>query len=168
MQFAQILNNVIVNIIQLDDTSLLPLFAVGFDTTPIQVDNLSVMPSIGWQFDALSREFYPPYGPSIAALSNQMSAPSGNTASCTVDFGFNNGLEGDTAIVTVPATWVTISTILVCSVAAVFTANHDPEDAVIEGIQAYPINVIPGVSFDIECRAPNNSWGQYYINVIGI
>ena len=85
----------------------------------------------------------------------------------TVDFGFATGLEGDTASVTVPATWVTASSIIVCSPASISTSDHDPDDVVVEGIVAYSASLVPGSSFDIVAYAPNGTWGQYYINCIG-
>jgi hypothetical protein len=171
MTYAQLTNGVVVNTIQLDDPSLLYLFAVGYDGIPIRIDLLAVQPNIGWVYDISAQVFYPPYGVSINTINtqiSQMTPSSGNAATCIVDFGFDTGLEGDTATITVPATWVLSTTVLVCTVAAISTLNHDPEDAVVEGIIAYPTNIVPGVSFDVECSAANNSWGQYQVNIIGV
>lgn len=79
----------------------------------------------------------------------------------TLDFGFSGGGEGDTAAATISATWVASTSIIICQIGAVATADHDPEDAVIESIQARAINIIPGVSFDIEALAPGGTWGRY-------
>lgn len=78
-----------------------------------------------------------------------------------LNFGPCTGSEGDTAVATIAATWITSNSIVLAAVAALPTADHDAEDAVIEGIQAKVINVLPGVSFDIEAYAPVGSWGQY-------
>lgn len=83
----------------------------------------------------------------------------------TVDFG---GAEGDTASVTIAATWIQTTSIVLANAAALATADHDPEDAVIEGIQAKVINIIPGVSFDIEAYAPLGSFGQYIVTYQGL
>lgn len=48
MIYAQLTNGVIANIIELDDPTLLPLFAEGYDGIPVQIDNLAPIPSIGW------------------------------------------------------------------------------------------------------------------------
>jgi hypothetical protein len=59
MIYAQILNGIIVNIIQLDDSTLVSLFAQGYDSC-LQIDNLTVVPNIGWYYDITSLSFYPP------------------------------------------------------------------------------------------------------------
>lgn len=59
MIYAQVLNNVIVNVIVLDDVSLIPVFTRGFDDLiEISVDPGS--PSIGWIYDPNSNKFSPP------------------------------------------------------------------------------------------------------------
>lgn len=78
-----------------------------------------------------------------------------------VDFGFASGGEGDTAFSTVAATWVQATSIVLAQAAATATADHDPEDAVVEGLVAAVTNIIPGVSFDILAYAPFGTWGQY-------
>lgn len=50
MIFAQIKNNTIMNTIDLEDITLVPLFKAGFDSV-IQIDNLMPQPGIGWTFD---------------------------------------------------------------------------------------------------------------------
>lgn len=92
----------------------------------------------------------------------------GNAVQGTVDFGFPTGKEGDVATVTVAATWVTSSSIIVCSVSAETTADHSPDDPLVEGLVAYAGNIVNGVGFDIVCVAPNNSWGRYVINAVGV
>lgn len=50
MIYAQITNNLIVNIIQVDDITVVPLFTVGYDAC-IQIDNITPQPAIGWSYD---------------------------------------------------------------------------------------------------------------------
>jgi hypothetical protein len=91
-----------------------------------------------------------------------------NVVQAEVDFGFPSGLEGDTATVTsVPATWVTSTSIIVCTPQAVATPDHDPEDYAIEGLVAYAENIVDGVGFDIIAYAPQGTWGRYYISATG-
>ena len=55
MVYAQILDNTIVNTIELDDSSLLPLFQSDPDGNPydsvVQIDSIVPQPGIGWWFD---------------------------------------------------------------------------------------------------------------------
>ena len=76
--------------------------------------------------------------------------------------------EDYNALVTVPATWVTATSKILCSVAAAATNEHDAEDAIVENIVAYPTNIVAGVSFDIHCYAPRGTWGRYLVNAIGV
>lgn len=50
MQFAQIKDRKVINIIVLDDESLVPLFKEGFDHL-VRIDHLEPVPHIGWHFD---------------------------------------------------------------------------------------------------------------------
>jgi hypothetical protein len=88
-------------------------------------------------------------------------------ASATVDFGFASGGEDSNTQVTVPATWVVSGSTIDCLPVAVATADHDPEDVVVEDIRAYTGNLVPGVSFDIFASAPNGTWGRYTVKAIG-
>lgn len=49
MTYAQITNDIVVNIIELDDATQIFLFAEGYDQC-IQIDDLSTIPSIGWTY----------------------------------------------------------------------------------------------------------------------
>lgn len=91
----------------------------------------------------------------------------GNIVQTQVDFGFPSGNEGDVAVATVLASWVTSTMLLICCPAAAATADHGLEDAVAEGITAYAGNIVNGVSFDVYARAPAGSWGRYLINCTG-
>lgn len=50
MIYAQILNNLVVNIIVIDDVELIPLFSEGFDYF-IEIDNIIPQPQIDWLYD---------------------------------------------------------------------------------------------------------------------
>lgn len=86
----------------------------------------------------------------------------------TVDFGNTSGGESDLARVTVAAAWVTDSSVIVCTAAGIATADHDAEDAALEGIQAVAANLNEGVGFDVIARAPQGSWGRFNINIMGV
>jgi hypothetical protein len=91
----------------------------------------------------------------------------GNFVQATIDFGYSSGGQGDTAQVTVPATWVTSTSIILVGLAALSTPDHDPDDAVLEQIVVGATNLVPGVSFDIFAYAPNGTWGRYLVNATG-
>ena len=90
--------------------------------------------------------------------------PFPNAIQVLVDFGINQ----DSVTTTVSAAWVMSGSVIVCTPAAVATADHDAEDAFVEGLQAYPANIVAGVSFDVITYAPAGSWGRYYINCIEV
>lgn len=50
MVYAQIKSGLVVNVVVLDDASLIPLFSAGFDHF-IQIDNLVGGPGKGWSYD---------------------------------------------------------------------------------------------------------------------
>ena len=89
------------------------------------------------------------------------------SATAVINFGTSN-LSDSNATVTISAPWVLSTTILVCSMLATPTADHDPDDYVVEGLSAQATNIIPGISFDVTVSAPNSTWGRYNINVIGL
>lgn len=93
--------------------------------------------------------------------------PFGNSIQVQVDFGFASGGEGDTASATMAANWVSNNSKFSCSAIGKITADHDIEDPLVEGLNAYVTNIIPGVSFDVQAYSPNNTWGRYLIGVIG-
>lgn len=69
MTYAQILNGIIINIIDLDDSTLVPIFAEGFDSC-MQIDQLNPIPQIGWYYDIPSASFYPPA--TLALIQNNL------------------------------------------------------------------------------------------------
>lgn len=90
------------------------------------------------------------------------------TAQATVDFGNASGGEADIASVTVAASWVTNSSVILCTAAGVATPDHDAEDAALENITALAANLNAGVGFDLIARAAAGSWGRYSINFMGV
>lgn len=92
-----------------------------------------------------------------------------NSVQSTVDFGFPSDQEGDIATLTVSATWVLATSIIICVPVAVATADHDPDDYAAEGIGAMAVNLSSGVGFDIQAYAANgNTWGRYVINSMAV
>lgn len=91
-----------------------------------------------------------------------------HTAQGQVDFGFLTGQETNIATVTMAASWVTPTSIIICSPLATATDDHDPEDYALEGIKAYPTNIIDGVGFDVIVSANYATFGKYNIQAIGV
>lgn len=88
-------------------------------------------------------------------------------AQVQVDFGFTPGVEETITSATVAAPWVRADSVIACSVSLQTTADHSGEDAAIEGLQAYPGNLVPGTSFDVTVYAPEGTWGRYLVNTQG-
>jgi hypothetical protein len=59
MIYAQINQNVIANVIDIEDVTLLPLFAKGFDLC-LRIDGLDIIPSIGWTYNPVTCAFSQP------------------------------------------------------------------------------------------------------------
>lgn len=83
-----------------------------------------------------------------------------------IDFGFNSGVEETTVIVTQMYSYVTSVSKITCQVVAGSSGDHDPEDAISEGLIARAINIVPGLSFDVMCKAPEGTWGRYVVNCV--
>lgn len=81
----------------------------------------------------------------------------------TVDFG----AVGCYATATVAAAWVAANTVLSLAILP-HPSDHDTEDALIEGLSVTFSNLVVGVSVDIEVHAPEETWGRYIINIIGV
>lgn len=90
-----------------------------------------------------------------------------NTVTAIINFGLATDPENDTTstIVTVP--WVYPGMILVATITGP-TSDHDLEDSALEKINLSVGNIIDKVSFEVFAHAPNSSWGQYLINIIGV
>lgn len=98
-----------------------------------------------------------------AAANGTGGSGSSNFESVQVDFGAS---ESGTAVATVTAAWVTPTSKIVCTPAAIATPDHDPYDYAVESITAYASNIGTG-SFDVIARAPNCTWGRYIIHATG-
>ena len=85
------------------------------------------------------------------------------SATATIDFGT---YEDGNASTTVSAAWITGASALSPSIDAVTTADHDPEDAIAEGITVYC--EAPGAgSVVVNAAAPEGTWGRYQVRVSG-
>lgn len=84
-----------------------------------------------------------------------------------LNFGAFTGPQRNLASMTVAAPWVEADSIIICSPGAGSTVDHDPEDVVIESIQARALNIVPGVSFDIYAYAPGGTNGRYQFIFLG-
>jgi len=92
----------------------------------------------------------------------------GNFLQVQVDFGFDMANEGDIARTTVTGqSWVTSGSVILCNPFGGATADHGPDDVIVEGLVAYAENLVPGVGFDVVVYAPQNSWGKFLVNVTG-
>jgi hypothetical protein len=59
MTYAQMNNNIIVNTIDVEDSSLIPLFSQGYDLF-MEIDDLTPVPAIGWIYNPVTSSFSPP------------------------------------------------------------------------------------------------------------
>ena len=91
-----------------------------------------------------------------------------NKLQVDVNFGLISQNEFNATVSSISAPWITSTSILVASPAGIATADHDPDDYFCDQIHAYCTNIQPGVSFDLVAFAPNGTWGNYLINVLGV
>jgi len=92
-----------------------------------------------------------------------------NLLQVTVDFGSDTGAitRRHDATASVSATWVTTSSIIVCSPAGVSTTQHGIDDGLFEGLVAQAESLVSGTGFTLHVYSPLGSWGQYTFNCIG-
>ena len=64
-------------------------------------------------------------------------------------------------------TWVSESMFLNCKVLGLTSADHTPEDAVLEGVNFQINNILGGTGFDIIGHAPEGTYGKYTIKCLG-
>ena len=64
-------------------------------------------------------------------------------------------------------TWVTDSMFLSCKVLGLTSADHTPEDAILEGVNFEINNILGGTGFDIIGHAPEGTYGKYTIKCLG-
>lgn len=76
--------------------------------------------------------------------------------------------EESYAITTVTGqTWVTENHYIQCRTMGLSSADHDAEDAIIEGVRFEINNVVVGTGFDIIGHAPEGTYGKYMVKCIG-
>jgi len=63
--------------------------------------------------------------------------------------------------------WVAADTFINCKVLGLTTDDHDPEDAILEGVRFEINNIVPGTGFDIIGHAPEGTYGKYKIKCLG-
>ncbi len=107
-------------------------------------------------------------GPTATAWAANAGAAAGastHTGTETVDFG-----SGDyqASIVVTGETWVEAGSVILAQVAAVTTADHDPEDAALEGLTCYVGAIVAGTGFTIYVNAPAGTFGEFDINWLGV
>ena len=87
--------------------------------------------------------------------------------------GITNGIsllhkEGSYTTKTITGqSWVTSDSFINCRVNGLTTADHDAEDAILEGIRFEINNIVAGVGFDIIGHAPDGTYGKYKIKCLG-
>ncbi len=81
----------------------------------------------------------------------------------TLDFG-----AGDELAVTVITgqSWVTAASVITATAGAA-TADHDPEDAILEEMRISLGDLVVGDGFTVYGHAPYGTWGQYKVNCAG-
>jgi hypothetical protein len=76
--------------------------------------------------------------------------------------------EGTYAIKTVTGqTWVASNQFIECRVSGLTSADHDAEDAALEGVVFEINNVVAGVGFDIVGHSPDGTYGKYTVRCFG-
>jgi hypothetical protein len=63
--------------------------------------------------------------------------------------------------------WVTANSFITCKCLGLTTADHTPEDAIIEGVRFEIDNIVAGVGFNIIGHAPEGTYGKYQIKCLG-
>lgn len=64
-------------------------------------------------------------------------------------------------------TWVTANSYIECKVLGLTTADHTPEDAILEGVKFEINNIVAGTGFDIIGHAPEGTYGKYTVKCLG-
>ena len=85
----------------------------------------------------------------------------------TLNFGHATSLEDYDAVAEVSAPWATAASRIVCTPTGIATADHDPDDYVVENVSAIAVSIVPGAGFIVHATAPGGTWGRYTFNVIG-
>lgn len=82
----------------------------------------------------------------------------------SVDFGADSDYA--TAVVT-GQSWVAATSRIAAQVAG-STADHDPEDALLEQLQISVSDLVPGVGFTVQAHAPEGTFGLYNVHCVGL
>ena len=64
-------------------------------------------------------------------------------------------------------TWVSENMFLSCKVLGLTSADHTPEDAILEGVNFEINNILGGTGFDIIGHAPEGTYGKYTVKCLG-
>jgi hypothetical protein len=80
-----------------------------------------------------------------------------------VDFGDGSDVARTTVL---GQPWV-LSTSRILTAFGGSTSDHDPEDALIDGLRVIAGNFVAGVGFDVIAHAPNGASGKFNVHVIG-
>ena len=64
-------------------------------------------------------------------------------------------------------TWVAADSYIECKVLGLTTADHTPEDAILEGVKFEINNIVAGTGFDIIGHAPEGTYGKYTVKCLG-
>jgi len=63
--------------------------------------------------------------------------------------------------------WVTANSFITCKCLGLTTADHTPEDAILDGVRFEIDNIVAGVGFNIIGHAPEGTYGKYQIKCLG-
>lgn len=63
--------------------------------------------------------------------------------------------------------WVTAQSFITCKCLGLTNDDHEPEDAILEGVRFEVENLVPGTGFDIIGHAPEGTYGKYKIKCLG-
>lgn len=63
--------------------------------------------------------------------------------------------------------WVAAGSYIECKVLGLTTADHTPEDAILEGVRFEIDNIVAGTGFDIIGHAPEGTYGKYSVKCLG-
>lgn len=97
---------------------------------------------------------------------NLLSVASGSTVN-TFTFDVDFGDYDFTASVEISAAWIEADTSFTAIVVGITNADHDPEDAMVEGITASIVNPQSG-SVTVALTAPLGTHGVYQVTITGV
>lgn len=97
-------------------------------------------------------------------------APGGSGSAVAFDTQVDFGTSGRTTYVekVISAPWVGAGSNISINHGIPTTTDHDPEDALLEQLEASVIAINPGVGITIGVHAPNGAWGRHDLVCIGV